>query len=67
MKRTGHYQIEESKDGQFYFTLSAGNGELLSTGETVKSKQSVFKAIRSMRWNAFWGKVVDNTKSNKHK
>ena len=62
MKRTGKYSIEKSDDGQFYFTLSSGNGEVISVGETVNTKQSVLKTIRSMRWNAFWAKVEDNTK-----
>ena len=60
-KPVGHYEIKDSKDDQFYYVLKASNGEILNTSETVKTKQSIKKAIRSTRWNAFWGKVIDLT------
>jgi hypothetical protein len=64
-KPVGHYEIEDSKDGQFFFNLISSNGNVLATSETEKTKQSIKKAIRSTRWNAFWGGVIDKTKSKK--
>lgn len=62
-KPVGHYEIENStKEGEFFGRLIASNGEILCSSETEKTKQSVRKWIRSVRWNAFWGKVVDKTK-----
>lgn len=60
-KPVGHYEILPSENGQYYFTLVASNGEVLLTSETMYVKRSILKAIRSTRWNAFWGKVVDKT------
>ena len=60
--RKGKFEIRNSKDGQFYYVLKAGNGEVLATSETVETKQSVLKSIRSVRWNALWASIVDKTK-----
>lgn len=60
--KNGKFEIEELINGQFYYTLKAGNGEVLQTSEMLKTKQSVFKSIRSVRWNALWASIVDKTK-----
>jgi len=39
------FEIEESRDNQFYFNLKAGNGQVIVTSETYKSKQSCKHAI----------------------
>lgn len=40
--------ILKSKDGQFYFTVTAKNGKKLATSETYKSKQSAVKGAKAV-------------------
>ncbi|NND50607.1 MAG: YegP family protein, partial [Rhizobiales bacterium] len=47
------------KDGQFYFNLKAGNGEVIATSEAYRQKASALKGIESVRRNAPDAKVSD--------
>ena len=40
--------IKKSKDGLFFVTYHAKNGEILATSEMLKSKQSAWKNITSV-------------------
>ncbi len=48
----GKFEINEAKDGQFYFHLKAGNGEIILASEMYKAKASALNGIESVRKNA---------------
>lgn len=43
----------KGEDGQFYFRVVAGNGEVISISEGYTRKSSVYRAIKSFR-NSVW-------------
>lgn len=55
----GKFEVKKRKDGQFYFNLKAGNGEVIATSEAYKQKASALKGIESVRRNAPDAKVAD--------
>lgn len=55
----GKFEVKKRKDGQYYFNLKAGNGEIVATSEAYKQKASALKGIESVRRNAPDAKVVD--------
>lgn len=48
----GWYELGKSSDGQFRFTLKAGNGEPILASERYKSKQSAEGGIASCQVNS---------------
>lgn len=46
------FERKESKNGQFYFNLKAGNGEVIGLSEQYKSKSSMENGINSVMSNA---------------
>ena len=46
------FALKKSKDGQFYFNLVAGNGEIILSSERYKSKSSAKNGIESVKKNA---------------
>lgn len=48
----GKFEIKKSTNGQFFFNLKAGNGEVILTGETYSSKQAAESGIASIQVNA---------------
>ncbi len=46
------FEINLAKDGQFYFNLKAGNGEIILTSEMYKAKASCTNGIESVRKNS---------------
>jgi uncharacterized protein len=46
------FQLSKSRDGQFYFILTAENSEPLLTSETYTTKAAAQNGIRSVRENA---------------
>jgi len=57
----GKFEVRKRKDGQFYFNLKAGNGEIICTSEAYRQKASAMKGIESVRRNAPEAKVADVT------
>ena len=47
-----HFDKKESKDGQFYFVLVAGNKEAIGKSEMYTSKASMENGIASVKENA---------------
>jgi uncharacterized protein YegP (UPF0339 family) len=47
-----HYELKNAASGQFMFNLKAGNGEIILTSETYKSKESALNGIESVKTNA---------------
>lgn len=48
----GKFVIKKSTNGQFYFNLKAGNGEIILTSENYVAKSSAQNGIESVRNNA---------------
>lgn len=48
----GKFEIKKSSNGQYYFNLKAGNGEIILTGETYYTKPAVLNGIASVKTNA---------------
>ena len=48
----GKFEIKRAKDGQFYFNLLAGNGEVILTSEMYRAKASAKNGIESVKKNA---------------
>ena len=46
------FDLKKSKNGQFYFNLKAGNGEVILTSEMYKAKESALNGIESVRKNS---------------
>ncbi len=55
------FEINESDDGQFYFTLKAANNEIIATSEMYTSKQNCQNGIESVKTNAPNAEIVDTT------
>ncbi|MGE4800527.1 YegP family protein [Yersinia hibernica] len=49
---TGHYEIKKAKNGQYFFTLKASNGEIILTSEMYASKASTENGISSVQSNS---------------
>jgi uncharacterized protein len=50
----GHpkFIVKTGKDGQFYFNLTAKNGQVILSGESYKSKQGCENGIESVKKNS---------------
>ena len=46
------FEIKKAKDGEFYFHLKAGNGEIILSSEMYKAKASAQNGIASVKKNA---------------
>jgi len=46
------YEVKKASDGQYFFNLKAGNGEIILTSERYKAKASATNGIESVRKNA---------------
>ena len=57
----GKFEIKKRKDGQFYFQLKAGNGEILIASDAYRQKASALKGVESVRRNAPDARVIDAT------
>ena len=48
----GKFELKTAKDGQFYFSLKAGNGEKILASEMYKTRASALNGIESVKTNA---------------
>ncbi|MGO1071859.1 YegP family protein [Lysobacter sp. CA199] len=48
----GKYVIKKQANGQYHFTLKAGNGETILSSESYTAKPSCEKGIESVRTNS---------------
>ncbi len=46
------FELGNTPDGRIHFSLKAGNGEIILTGETYDSKQNALEAIAAVRASA---------------
>jgi uncharacterized protein YegP (UPF0339 family) len=49
---TGKFDLKKASDGQFFFNLKAGNGQIILTSERYKEKRSAEGGIESVRKNS---------------
>ena len=48
----GTFEVKKAKDGQSFFHLKAGNGEIILASEMYKAKESAVKGIESVKKNS---------------
>lgn len=48
----GKFEIKKAKNGEFYFNLKAGNGQIILTSEMYKAKSGANNGIESVMKNA---------------
>ena len=48
----GKYELYKSSNGEYYFRLKAGNGEVIATSEGYPSKAGALGGIDSVKRNA---------------
>ena len=57
----GNFDRLVAENGEYYFNLIAGNGEIIGNSETYKSKQGRDNGIESVMHNASCAEIVDLT------
>jgi uncharacterized protein YegP (UPF0339 family) len=57
----GKFELYEDKSGGFRFRLKAGNGEVIATSESYKTKAGALNGIESIKTNAPGANVDDQT------
>lgn len=55
------FEISQSKNGQYYFVLRAGNNEIIAQSEMYTTKSAAKNGIESVKKNAPVAEVVDKT------
>lgn len=55
------FEIRRSANGQFYWVIVGGNGEVMAQSETMVAKASCQSAIASVKAGAAGASVVDRT------
>lgn len=55
------FELKKASNGQYHFTLKAGNGEPVAQSETYTTKDSAKNGIKSVRDNAPGAEIVDLT------
>ncbi len=58
--KLGHFSIRKSGDGQFYFLLVAGNGEVIMQSEMYTQKIGAKRGIEAIKYHASKAPVRDN-------
>lgn len=57
------YEMNNSKDGKFYFTLKAANGKVVGVSETYENEANRKKGMASLKKNAPNASLSDLTKA----
>ena len=55
------FQLKKAKNDQFYFTLTAKNGQVIAQSEMYNSKDAAENGIRSVKENAPQADTDDQT------
>lgn len=55
------FTISKSKNGEYYFTLRARNGQVIAQSETYHNRKDCIKTIKSIRCKAFFATIKDTT------
>ncbi|MCI9870447.1 DUF1508 domain-containing protein [Arthrobacter humicola] len=59
----GKFEVYEDKSGGYRFRLKAGNGEVIASSESYKTKASALNGVESVKKNAS-SDVVDLTEES---
>lgn len=59
----GRFEVYKDKSGGYRFRLKAGNGEVIASSESYKSKASALNGVESVKKNAD-AAVVDVTEES---
>ena len=57
----GKFEIDKDKKGEYRYRLKGGNGEIVATGESYKTKTGVKEGVEAVKRAAAGAGVVDNT------
>ena len=57
------FELKKSKNDQFYFNLTATNGQVIATSEMYTSKDAAENGIRSVKENAPKAETEDQTQA----
>lgn len=57
----GNFERKVAKNGEFYFTLKASNGQVIGKSEMYKAEASRENGIESVKRNAADAKIVDKS------
>jgi hypothetical protein len=57
----GRYERKESKKGEPYFVLKAGNGQMIGKSEMYSGNSGMENGIASVKKNGPTAEIVDNT------
>lgn len=55
------FVVTKTTNGQFRFNLKAGNGEIIATSESYKTKAAALKGVESVKTSAAGATVDDQT------
>jgi uncharacterized protein len=55
------FEIYEDSKGEFRFRLKAGNGEVVATGESYKTKSGVINGVDAVKRAAAEAEIDDTT------
>jgi uncharacterized protein len=55
------FELKKSKNGQFFFNLTAVNGQVIATSEMYTTKDAAENGIRSVKENAPKAEMEDMT------
>ena len=55
------FVVRKAKNGEFFWQLVGGNGEVMIVSEQMKQKQSCLSSIASVQKNAADAQVVDKS------
>lgn len=53
------FKLKKDKQDLFYFTLHAGNGQVIATSEKYTTKAALYNGVASVQKNAY-GAVIDD-------
>jgi uncharacterized protein YegP (UPF0339 family) len=59
----GKFEVYKDKSGGYRFRLKAGNGEVIASSESYKSKASALNGVESVKKNA-GADIVDLTEES---
>jgi uncharacterized protein YegP (UPF0339 family) len=64
----GTFEVKKAKDGQYYFNLKAGKGQVILTSEMYQAKASALNGIESVKKSAPVSERYDKltAKTGKH-
>lgn len=57
----GKFELKNSSNGKYHFSLKAANGQIVATSQMYESKESALSGIESVRKNAPDAKLDDLT------